>query len=145
HIDAARVTAPHTDRGLVFQHHTLFPWRTVIDNVAFGLKMKGIGRKERRAQAHAMLELVGLGECAQLYPSQLSGGMQQRVEIARVLINHPRVLLMDEPFGALDAITRLRMQELLLDVWTRIRTTILFVTHDIDEALFLADRIIVMS
>jgi NitT/TauT family transport system ATP-binding protein len=144
-VDAKAVTEPHPERGLVFQHHTLFPWQKVVDNVAFGLKMKGVQRAERRQRARAILELVGLGEFAERYPRQLSGGMQQRVELARVLINDPRVLLMDEPFGALDAITRLRMQELLLDVWTRIRTTILFVTHDIDEALFLADRILVMS
>jgi NitT/TauT family transport system ATP-binding protein len=144
-VDGKAVTAPHPERGLVFQHHTLFPWQKVIDNVAFGLKMKGIKRNERRERARALLQLVGLDDFADRYPWQLSGGMQQRVEIARVLINDPRVLLMDEPFGALDAITRLRMQELLLEVWTRIRTTILFVTHDIDEALFLADRIVVMS
>lgn len=144
-VDGAAVTAPHPERGLVFQHHTLFPWQKVIDNVAFGLKMQGVKRAERHAQARELLKLVDLEEFADRYPWQLSGGMQQRVEIARVLINNPRVLLMDEPFGALDAITRLRMQRLLLDVWTRIRTTILFVTHDIDEALFLADRIVVIS
>ncbi|MDB6061383.1 MAG: transporter ATP-binding protein [Verrucomicrobiaceae bacterium] len=144
-LDKKTITTPHPQRGLVFQHHTLFPWQTVIDNVAFGLKMKSIKRDERRSRARDLLKLVGLEDSADLYPSQLSGGMQQRVEIARVLVNHPDVLLMDEPFGALDAITRLRMQELLLDIWTRIRTTILFVTHDIDEALFLADRIVMMS
>src|SRR5690606_8348225 len=123
----------------------LFPWRTVLDNVAFGPKMQGSKRGEREAHAHELLRLVGLTDFADRYPRQLSGGMQQRVEIARVLANRPDVLLMDEPFGALDAITRLHMQELLLDLWTQLRTTILFVTHDIDEALFLADRIIVMS
>ena len=130
---------------MVFQHHTLLPWRSVLDNVAFGLKMQGIGKAERRRQAAEMLRLVGLQDFAARWPSQLSGGMQQRAEIARVLINRPRLLLMDEPFGALDAQTRARMQELLLDIWTRIRTTVVFVTHDIDEALFLADRILVMS
>jgi NitT/TauT family transport system ATP-binding protein len=144
-VDGEAVRGPHPDRGLVFQQHTLFPWKKVIDNVAFGLKMKGVARTERRARAQALLKLVGLDGFENSYPSQLSGGMQQRVEIARVLINHPRVMLMDEPFGALDAQTRLKMQELLLDVWTRIRTTIVFITHDIDEALFLADRILVMS
>jgi NitT/TauT family transport system ATP-binding protein len=144
-VDDQPVRGPHPERGLVFQQHTLFPWKKVLDNVAFGLKMKGVPRAERRHQAKELLELVGLGGFEDRYPSQLSGGMQQRVEIARVLINHPRVLLMDEPFGALDAQTRLKMQELLLDVWTRVRTTIVFVTHDIDEALFLADRILVMS
>jgi NitT/TauT family transport system ATP-binding protein len=144
-IDGALVDGPHPDRGLVFQQHTLFPWKTVLDNVAFGLKMKGIARAERGERARALLSDVGLQGFESHYPSQLSGGMQQRVEIARVLINRPRVLLMDEPFGALDALTRARMQQLLLDVWSRVRTTVVFVTHDIDEALFLADRLLVMS
>jgi NitT/TauT family transport system ATP-binding protein len=144
-VDGEPVTGPHPDRGLVFQQHTLFPWKKVLGNVAFGLKMKGIEREERHRQARELLKLVGLEGFENSYPSQLSGGMQQRVEIARVLINHPRVMLMDEPFGALDAQTRLKMQELLLEVWARIKTTIIFITHDIDEALFLADRILVMS
>lgn len=144
-VDGAPVEGPHPDRGIVFQHHTLFPWKSVIDNVAFGPKMRGIRRAERRHMAEEILELVGLSDFSDRYPKQLSGGMQQRVEIARVLVNRPRLLLMDEPFSALDALTRLKMQELLLDIWERVRTTILFVTHDIDEALFLADRIIVMS
>jgi NitT/TauT family transport system ATP-binding protein len=144
-VDGDVVDGPHPDRGLVFQQHTLFPWQRVIDNVAFGLKMKGVARAQRHAQAHELLASVGLAGFESRYPSQLSGGMQQRVEIARVLINRPRVLLMDEPFGALDALTRARMQQLLLEVWGRIRTTVVFVTHDIDEALFLADRLLVMS
>jgi len=144
-VDGAVVAGPHPDRGLVFQHHTLFPWKRVLDNVAFGLKMKGVARGERHQRARDLLKLVGLEDFEHSYPAHLSGGMQQRVEIARVLINHPRVMLMDEPFGALDAQTRLKMQELLLEVWARIETTILFITHDIDEALFLADRILVMS
>ena len=145
HLDGETIAGPDPQRGLVFQHHTLFPWKTVLDNVAYGLKMKGLGRDERHREARALIELVGLGGFESRYPRELSGGMQQRVEIARVLINHPRVLLMDEPFGALDALTRVKMQSLLLDVWSRIRTTLVFITHDIDEALFLADRVLIMS
>lgn len=144
-VDNQRIQGPHPERGLVFQQHTLFPWKNALDNVAFGLKMKGIPVKIRQEQARDMLRMVALEGFEDRYPSQLSGGMQQRLEIARVLINHPRVLLMDEPFGSLDAQTRLNMQELLLEVWSRIRTTVLFITHDIDEALFLADRIMIMS
>lgn len=138
-VDGAAVSGPSPQRGMVF------PWRTVRDNVAFGLKMRGIGKAERHRAADDILKLVGLEGFAERWPDQLSGGMQQRVEIARVLVNRPRLLLMDEPFGALDALTRLNMQELLLDIWTRIRTTVVFVTHDIDEAFFLADRLLVMS
>ena len=144
-VDHLAVDRPHPDRGLVFQQHTLFPWKRVIDNVAFGLKMKGIGARERRREAAELLALVGLSGFESHYPAQLSGGMQQRVEIARVLINRPRILLMDEPFGALDAQTRRMMQTLLLDIWAKIRTTVVFVTHDIDEALFLGDRILMLS
>lgn len=144
-VDGKLVNGPSPERGMVFQHHTLLPWQRVLDNVAFGLKMRGIGKTERRRKALEMLELVSLRDFADCWPNQLSGGMQQRVEIARVLINQPRVLLMDEPFGALDAQTRMQMQALLLDIWTRLRTTVVFVTHDIDEALFLADRVLVMS
>ena len=144
-VDSQQITGPHPERGLVFQQHTLFPWKKVIDNVAFGLKMKGVARGVRHQQARDLLRLVGLAGFEQHYPAQLSGGMQQRVEIARVLINSPRVMLMDEPFGALDAQTRIMMQQLLLNVWERINTTIVFVTHDIDEALFLSDRILMMS
>lgn len=144
-LDGEPVAGPSPDRGLVFQQHTLFPWKKVRHNVAFGPKMRRVARRERLKAAADLLALVGLAGFEDFYPAQLSGGMQQRVEIARVLINHPRVLLMDEPFSALDALTRARMQQVLLDIWTRIPTTTVFVTHDIDEALFLADRIIVMS
>jgi len=144
-VDGQAVDGPSPQRGMVFQHHTLLPWRSVLDNVAFGLKMQGIGKAERQQRAREFLNLVGLQDFASRWPNQLSGGMQQRAEIARVLINRPRLLLMDEPFGALDAQTRSKMQELLLDIWGRVRTTVVFVTHDIDEALFLADRILVMS
>jgi NitT/TauT family transport system ATP-binding protein len=144
-VDDQPLLGPSPDRGIVFQHHTLFPCKRVRYNVAFGPKMRGIGKAERRRAAQEILKLVGLEGFEHFYPSQLSGGMQQRVEIARVLINQPRVLLMDEPFGALDAQTRSLMQEVLLDIWTKIPTTTVFVTHDIEEALFLADRIIVSA
>lgn len=144
-VDGEAVAGPSPQRGMVFQHHTLFPWKKVRDNVAFGPKMRGVCRNERRRQAEDILALVGLAGFEGFYPSQLSGGMQQRVEIARVLINQPRVLLMDEPFGALDALTRSMMHDVLLDIWTKIPTTTIFVTHDIDEALFLADRVMMMS
>ena len=144
-LDGKRIDGPHPERGMVFQQHTLLPWRKTLDNVAFGLKMQGIGKRERHRQARALLERVGLGAFADRYPAQLSGGMQQRAEIARAMLIAPRVLLMDEPFGALDAQTRAMMQALLLDVWSERKPTVVFVTHDIDEALFLADRILVMS
>jgi len=144
-VDGQQINGPHPERGLVFQQHTLFPWKKIIDNVAFGLKMKGISRATRHERARELLKLMGLAGFENHYPAQLSGGMLQRVEIARVLINSPKVMLMDEPFGALDAQTRMMMQQLLLEVWERIKTTIVFITHDIDEALFLADRVLVMS
>ena len=144
-VDGEPVTEPGADRGMVFQQHSLFPWKTVLANVEFGLKMRGIGSRERTAQARSYLNLVGLAGFERAYPGELSGGMQQRVGIARVLVNRPRVMLMDEPFGALDAQARLAMQELLLGVWREVRTTVLFVTHDIDEAIFLADRVAVMT
>jgi len=144
-VDGQMVSGPAPDRGLVFQHHTLLPWRRVEDNVGFSLKMRGVPRKKRNEEVRRLLALVGLSGFEKHWPSQLSGGMQQRVELARVLIGHPRLLLMDEPFGALDALCRVDMQALLLSIWSKLPTTIVFVTHDIDEAIFLADRILIMS
>lgn len=144
-VDGEPVTKPGADRGMVFQQHALFPWKTVQENVEFGLKMRKMPRKERQETARMFLDLVGLDGFGASYPAQLSGGMQQRVGLARVLVNQPRVMLMDEPFAALDAQSRLLMQELLLHIWQEIRTTVLFVTHDVDEAIFLSDRIMVMS
>jgi len=144
-LDGEPVRKPGADRGVVFQQHALFPWKNVLSNVEFGLKMRGIARAERRERAREFLNIVGLSDFLHHYPAQLSGGMQQRVSIARVLVNQPRVLLMDEPFSALDAQTRLQMQELLLELWSEFRMTVLFVTHDIDEAIFLSDRVIVLT
>ena len=144
-IDGREVAGPGPERGMVFQQHALFPWKTALDNVAFGPRMRGRPRGEARALAREHLERVGLAAAADRYPAALSGGMQQRVAIARALINHPRVLLLDEPFGALDAQTRSIMQENLLQLWSRVGTTVLFVTHEVDEAIFMADRVVIMS
>jgi ABC-type nitrate/sulfonate/bicarbonate transport system ATPase subunit len=130
---------------MVFQSYTLFPWLTVQGNVEFGLKLKGMSPTERARIAREHIEMVGLKDFANHYPKELSGGMMQRVAIARALANDPQVLLMDEPFGALDAQTRAIMQELLVELWQRTPKTILFVTHDIDEALFLGDRVYIMT
>jgi ABC-type nitrate/sulfonate/bicarbonate transport system ATPase subunit len=144
-VDGRPVAGPGPDRGMVFQSYTLYPWLTVRNNIEFGLKLARIPSAERRRVSDRLIELVQLAGFADAYPKALSGGMRQRVAIARSLANNPRVLLMDEPFGALDAQTRALMQELLLDVWSRDGRTVIFVTHDIDEAIFLADRVLIMS
>jgi NitT/TauT family transport system ATP-binding protein len=144
-IDGRQITAPDRSRGMVFQQPLLFPWLNVIDNITFGPRMAGAPAEQYAAQAARYVQLMGLTGFEKHYPYELSGGMQQRVALARAWISEPELFLMDEPFGALDAQTRLMMQELLLRVWERSRTTVMFVTHDIDEALFLADRIFIMT
>lgn len=144
-VDGEVITAPGPDRGMVFQQYSLFPWKTVRENIAFGPKIRGVSCDEMSSTTETFLEMVGLSKFANRYPGELSGGMQQRVGIARALANYPRVLLMDEPFGALDSQTRLMMQESLLKLWSEFGITVMFVTHDIDEAVFLGDRVLVMS
>ncbi|MFG1184518.1 ABC transporter ATP-binding protein [Xanthobacter aminoxidans] len=144
-VDGETIQGPGADRGMVFQQATLFPWKSVLDNVAFGPLMSTGSTSTAEQTARTFLSLVGLAAFEKHYPSELSGGMQQRVGIARALANYPRVLLMDEPFGALDAQTRAMMQEALLNIWAEFRTTVLFITHDIEEAIFLGDRVVVMS
>lgn len=139
------VKGPGPDRAMVFQMIGLLPWRTVLENVEFGLEMRGMPAAERRARATAQIEAMGLTRFMSHYPWELSGGMQQRVGIARALVVDPQTLLMDEPFGALDALTRTKLQDELVRIWERDRKTVLFVTHSVDEALLLSDRIIVMS
>jgi NitT/TauT family transport system ATP-binding protein len=144
-IDGHPVSGPGPDRGMVFQGYTLFPWRTVRKNVMFGLEMRGKSTAVADVEARQWLDMVGLGKFEGSYPHQLSGGMKQRVAIARALANEPRILLMDEPFGALDALTRCKMQNYLMQIWRKVEVTILFITHDLEEACFLADRIVVMG
>jgi len=144
-VDGDTVTAPGADRGVVFQDPTLFPWKTVLANVSLGPLFAGVAAVEAERIGRKLLDRVGLASRCQSFPKHLSGGMQQRVGIARALANNPRVLLMDEPFGALDAQTRTMMQHVLLDVWAEFGVTVVFVTHDIDEAVTLGDRILVMS
>jgi NitT/TauT family transport system ATP-binding protein/sulfonate transport system ATP-binding protein len=144
-LDGAAVTGPGADRGFVFQSYTLFPWLTVVQNIAFGLREKGISERERLDIARGWAERVGLSSFVDHFPKQLSGGMQQRTAIARALANDPKILLLDEPFGALDNQTRALMQEMLLGIWERERKTVLFVTHDIEEAIFVGSRVVVMS
>jgi NitT/TauT family transport system ATP-binding protein len=144
-VEGSAVAAPGRDRGIVFQHFALFPWKTVLENVAYGLEKAGIGRDERLKTAREYIELVGLTGFEDSYPSQLSGGMKQRAAIARTLAVDPKILLMDEPFGALDAQTRSIMQAELLRIWRGSRKTVVFVTHDVQEAVWLAERVVVMS
>jgi NitT/TauT family transport system ATP-binding protein len=144
-LDGLSVQGPGADRGMVFQAYTLFPWLTVKKNVMFGLKMKGVPRAEAERLAIEWLGVVGLADAADKYPGQLSGGMKQRVAIARALANEPRILLMDEPFGALDSQTRCAMQAHLLRIWEAVDVTVLFITHDLEEAVYLSDRIVVLG
>lgn len=145
YLDGHEVKGPGPDRGMVFQSYTLYPWLTVEDNIAFGLKLKGTSQKQCKEVAQHYLELIGLSGFEKHYPIQLSGGMKQRVAIARALANDPEILLMDEPFGALDAQTRTIMQEILLKAWEESKKTILFITHDVEESIFLADSVYVMT
>ena len=139
------VSGPGKDRGMVFQKYTSFPWLSVADNIAYGLKINGVPAEKRKETVAQLVKAVGLSGFESSYPETLSGGMQQRVAIARTLALRPAVVLMDEPFGALDAQTRSEMQQLLLDMWAETASTILFVTHDVEEAIYLADRIFIMS
>ena len=144
-VDGDPVTAPSLDRGLVFQESRLFPWLTVAQNVALGLLNSPLDKAQRRREVSAHIELVGLGGFEKAYPHQLSGGMAQRVAIARGLVNRPRILLLDEPFGALDALTRAHLQDELQRIWAAERTTMLLVTHDVEEATYLGDKVVVMA
>lgn len=144
-VDGHPVTGPGPDRGMVFQEYALFPWMTVEDNIAFGLHIKGMSKPEIRDRVGGLLSMLSLGDFRQRFPKDLSGGMRQRVAIARVLALDSSIMLMDEPFGALDALTRRNLQDELLRIWSELKKTILFVTHSIEEAVYLADRIVVMT
>jgi nitrate ABC transporter ATP-binding subunit len=144
-VDGKRITGPGSDRGMVFQDYALFPWMTVRQNIGFGPRQRQLPRPEVEGIADEFVKLVGLERAANRYPNQLSGGMKQRVAIARVLANNANILLMDEPFGALDALTREQLQGELLAIWARSRVTVVFVTHSVEEAALLADRVLVMS
>ena len=144
-VDGRLVKGPGSDRGMVFQSYTLYPWLTVAGNIAFGLNLRRLPKAERRERVRYYLEVVGLTRFADAYPKQLSGGMKQRVAIARALAAEPEVLLMDEPFGALDAQTKEQMQQFLLELWTQTHTTVLMITHDVEEAIFLSQKVYVMG
>ena len=144
-VDGKEVSGPSEERGMVFQQYSLFPWMTVRKNVEFGLKMQGRSRSDREMAARTLLGLAGLLAFENHYPEQLSGGMKQRVGIVRALATSPQVLLMDEPFGALDSQTRVVMQQILTNMWQRFRLSVLFITHDIDESIFLSDKVYVMT
>ncbi|QDC00732.1 ABC transporter ATP-binding protein [Mesorhizobium sp. 8] len=144
-VGGKAVEGPGPERGMIFQQYALFPWLTVRQNVEFGLRIKGIPAPERREKAGYFINLVGLGDFADALPKTLSGGMKQRCAIARAYAVDPSVLLMDEPFGALDALTRVQLQDQLLDTWRRERRTVMFITHDVDEAVYLANRVVVMA
>ncbi|WP_158970967.1 ABC transporter ATP-binding protein [Paraglaciecola sp. L3A3] len=144
-LDGKKVTKPGPERGMVFQGYTLFPWLTVKENIMFGLIESGNNKNTAESEARQWADLIGLSKFENHYPNQLSGGMKQRVAIARALANQPKILLMDEPFGALDAQTRAKMQAYLMEIWKNIDITVFFITHDLDEAVFLADRILVLK
>lgn len=144
-LNGKEISGPGSDRGMVFQEFALFPWRTVRRNVEFGLELKGVPAEERKVRTQKYTDLVGLNGFEDYHPYQLSGGMKQRVGIARALANEPEILLMDEPFGALDAQTRNLMQKELLRIWSETKKTVIFITHSVDEAVFLADRVVVMT
>ena len=144
-VDGREVTGPGRERGVVFQQDAIFLWRKVIRNVEYGLEMRGVRRDERRRIAVKYLQLVGLEQFADLYPKELSGGMKKKVQIATVLANDPAVMLMDEPFGSLDYLTKVQLQQELLKIWTAATKTVLFITHDVEEAIYLSDRVLVMT
>ena len=144
-VDGREVSTPGPERGVIFQQYALFPWLTVRKNVEFGLKVAGVSKAQRRERAEYFIRMVGLEQFADALPKMLSGGMKQRCAIARAYAVNPSILLMDEPFGALDALTRVKLQEQLLDTWNREKRTVMFITHDVDEAVFLSNRVIVMA